>query len=80
MANNENKVYRSIAEVLLDWGMIDQKRFEEIGLSVVKTGQTEEEIIKALRVASEAEFTKAKAAYNECLLLIWKQSGFLRKR
>ena len=56
--------------------MIDQKRFEEIGLSVVKTGQTEEEIIKALRVASEAEFTKAKAAYLRVPFVDLETIGF----
>ncbi|MFA6518683.1 MAG: GspE/PulE family protein [Candidatus Shapirobacteria bacterium] len=76
MADTNNKIYRSIAEALLEWGMIDQKKFEEIGLSVVKTGQAEEEIIKSLRVVNEVEFVKAKAAFLRVPFVDLETIGF----
>lgn len=56
--------------------MIDQKKFEEIGLSVVKTGQAEEEIIKSLRVVNEVEFVKAKAAFLRVPFVDLETIGF----
>jgi type IV pilus assembly protein PilB len=71
-----NKVYRSIAEVLLDWGMVDATKKEDIDLAVVKTGQMEEEIIKSLRIVSELEFVRAKAAYLRVPFVDLETIGF----
>lgn len=76
MADTNNKIYRSIAEVLLEWGMIDKKKFDEIGLAVVKTGETEEAVIRSLRITNEMEFTKAKAAYLRVPFLDLETIGF----
>lgn len=63
MTDAAPKVYKSIAEVLLDKHLIDQAKFEEIGLAQLKTGETEEEIITGMRILNDEEFIKAKADF-----------------
>ena len=55
------KIYKNLSEVLLDKGLIDQQKADEINLRQLKTGESEEEIIKSLRILSDEDFTKAKA-------------------
>lgn len=57
------KIYKSLRDALKDIGLIDDKKFEEINLRQLKTGESEEEVIKALRLVSEEDFTKAKALF-----------------
>lgn len=55
------KIYKNLSEVLLDKGLIDQEKADEINLRQLKTGESEEEIIKSLRILLDEDFTKAKA-------------------
>jgi type IV pilus assembly protein PilB len=55
------KVYKSLREVLLDRGLIDAQKAEEINLRQLKTGESEDEIIKGLRILNDEDFTRAKA-------------------
>lgn len=61
MTGMTTKNYKSLREVLLDQGLIDVVKSEEINLRQLKTGETEEEIIKSLRILSDEAFAKAKA-------------------
>lgn len=55
------KIYKNLREVLLDQGLIDTAKSDSINLSQLKTGESEEDIIKSLRIISEEELVKAKA-------------------
>lgn len=63
MNDTAQKIYKSLSEVLLDQGLIDATKAEEINLKQLKTGENEEEAIKALRLVSEIDFIKAKAVF-----------------
>ncbi len=63
MKDSDTKIYKHLSEVLKDENLIDEKTFEEIGMRMVKTGESEEEIIKSLRVVSNEDFVKAKAKF-----------------
>lgn len=63
MNSTASKVYKSLAEVLLDEGLVDKTKEEEIRLRRLKTGESEEEIVKALRLVSELELVMAKAKF-----------------
>ena len=60
---DEIKKYKTLSEVFVDKGIIDAKKAEEIKLRQVKTGETEESIIKSFRLVSDFEFTKYKAEF-----------------
>jgi type IV pilus assembly protein PilB len=55
------KVYKSLREVLLAQGLIDAAKAEEINLQQLKTGESEDEIVKSMRILSDEDFTRAKA-------------------
>jgi type IV pilus assembly protein PilB len=58
-----SKIYKNLKEVLKDQGLIDDTKSEEINLRQLKTGESEEEIIKSMRLVSDEDFTKAKAQF-----------------
>jgi len=55
------KNYKNLHEVLLDQGLIDEQKASEINLRQLKTGESEEEIIKSMRVVTDEKFCRAKA-------------------
>jgi len=57
------KIYKNLKEVLKDDGLINDEQSEEINLRQLKTGESEEEIIKALRLVSDDDLIKAKAKF-----------------
>ncbi len=57
------KVYKHLRDVLLDSGLIDQAKYDEINLQQLKTGQTEEAIIDQMRILSDVQMAQAKAQY-----------------
>ncbi|MFA4826814.1 MAG: GspE/PulE family protein, partial [Candidatus Shapirobacteria bacterium] len=57
------KVYRNLAEVLLERKLIDESKKKEIELRQVKAGESEEDIVRSMRLVSEDEFVSAKAAF-----------------
>jgi type IV pilus assembly protein PilB len=70
------KIYKNLKEVLKDLGMITDVQSEEINLRQLKTGESEEEIIKALRLVSEEDFTKAKAKFLKVEFIDLDNTGF----
>ncbi|MFA6007214.1 MAG: GspE/PulE family protein [Candidatus Shapirobacteria bacterium] len=70
------KVYKKLADVLVDKGLIDVAKAEEINLQQVKTGESEEEIIKSLRILSEADFAKYKAEFLRIPFVDLENTGF----
>lgn len=61
MSESNSKVYKNLREVLVERGLIDIKKSEEIALRQVKTGESEEEIIHSMRIVSDIDFAKSKA-------------------
>ncbi len=59
--NDTAQVYKNLAEVLLAKGFLDEAKRKEIELKHIKTGQSEEEIIKSMRIVTEEELVAAKA-------------------
>jgi len=56
-------VYKNLTDVLVEDGLLDETKAKEINLKRLKTGQTEEEIIRSLRIISEDDLVKAKAKF-----------------
>ncbi|HEX8923347.1 MAG TPA: GspE/PulE family protein, partial [Patescibacteria group bacterium] len=63
MEATAQKIYKTICEVLVDRGLIDKAKEEEIKLRQVKTGESEEDIIKQLRLVENQDFVSAKAEF-----------------
>lgn len=76
MNDSAQKIYKNIKDVLFDKGLIDAAKVEEINLRQLKTGETEEEIIKALRLVSETDFVKAKADFLRVPFIDLETIGF----
>jgi len=56
-------VDKNLTDVLVEDGLLDETKAKEINLKRLKTGQTEEEIIRSLRIISEDDLVKAKAKF-----------------
>lgn len=63
MTDFSQKIYKSLKEVLLDKSLINEEQLNEINLRQLKTGETEEEIIKSMRLVDETNFVKTKADF-----------------
>ncbi|HPT66306.1 MAG TPA: GspE/PulE family protein [Candidatus Woesebacteria bacterium] len=63
MNDPASKIYKNLKDALLEKGLINQEKYEEINLRQLKTGETEEEVIKALRLVSDIDFVKCKALF-----------------
>lgn len=63
MSDSAQKIYKTIREVLVDRKLITQAKADEIGLRQVKTGESEEEIIRQLRLIDEVDLVKAKSEF-----------------
>ncbi|MFA6185263.1 MAG: GspE/PulE family protein [Candidatus Shapirobacteria bacterium] len=71
-----SKIYKNLKGVLLEKGLINQEKVEEIKLRQLKTGETEEEVIKALRFVSDVDFIKAKADFLRVPFVDLETIGF----
>ncbi|MDD2225105.1 MAG: GspE/PulE family protein [Candidatus Shapirobacteria bacterium] len=76
MNDSASKIYKNLREILLKKGLIDQKKVEEIELRQLKTGETEEEVIKVLRLVSDIDFVKAKADFLRVPFVDLETIGF----
>ena len=76
MNDSASKIYKNLKEILLEKGLINQEKVEEIKLRQLKTGETEEEIIKALRLVSDIDFVKAKADFLRVPFVDLETIGF----
>ncbi len=63
MKDTAFKVYKSLSEVLLSEGLIDETKKKKIGLRQLRTGESEAEIIESLRLVSVVELIQAKAKF-----------------
>ncbi len=63
MNDAASKIYKNLKDVLLEQGFITPEKAEEINLRQLKTGESEEETIKALRLVTDIDFVKAKALF-----------------
>ena len=74
--NGDAKIYKTFSEVLLVKNLIDSAKAEEINLRQVKTGESEEEIIKSLRIVNEVDFVKYKAEFLRIPFVDLESIGF----
>jgi len=74
--NGDVKIYKTFSAVLLDKGLIDGAKAEEINLKQVKTGESEEDIIKSLRILNEVDFVKYKAEFLRIPFVDLENIGF----
>lgn len=76
MNDSASKIYKSLKDILLEKGLITQEKVEEINLRQLKTGESEEEVIKALRMVSDVDFIKAKADFLRVPFVDLENIGF----
>ena len=76
MNDSASKIYKNLREILLEKGLIDQEKVEEIKLRQLKTGETEEEVIKALRLVPDVDLVKAKADFLRVPFVDLETIGF----
>ncbi len=76
MTDLNQKIYKNLKEVLKGDGLIDEKKVEEINLRQLKTGESEEEIIRALRLVSDQDLVKAKAKFLKVEYVDLENIGF----
>lgn len=76
MNDSASKIYKNLKDVLLDQGLIDQTKYEEINLRQLKTGESEEEVIRALRIISDVDFVKARAVFLKVPYVDLETIGF----
>ncbi|MFA5025379.1 MAG: GspE/PulE family protein [Candidatus Shapirobacteria bacterium] len=74
--NGDVRIYKKFVDVLLDKGLIDAAKAEEINLRQVKTGENEEEIIRSLRILSDFDFVKYKAELLRVPFVDLEEIGF----
>ncbi len=53
----------SLAQVLVEEGLLTEEQAKKVKLNRLKTGESEESIIQALRIVNEVDFIKARAKY-----------------
>jgi len=53
----------SLAQVLVEEGLLTEEQAKKVSLNRLKTGESEESIIQALRTINEVDFIKAKAKF-----------------
>jgi len=71
-----SKIYKNLREVLLEKSLINQEKIKEIELRQLKTGETEEEVIRALRLVSGTDLVKAKADFLRVPFVDLETIGF----
>jgi len=76
MNDSAQKIYKNIKDVLFDKGLIDAAKVDEINLRQLKTGETEEEVIKSLRIVADTDFVKAKADFLRVPFIDLETIGF----
>lgn len=76
MNNSAPKIYKNLREILLEKGLIDQEKVKEIELRRLKTGETEEEVIRVLRLVSDVDLIKAKADFLRVPFVDLETIGF----
>jgi len=76
MNDSAPKIYKNLKEILLGKGLITPEKVEEIKLRQLKTGETEEEVIKALRLVSDVDFIKVKADFLRVPFVDLENIGF----
>ncbi len=74
--NGDAKIYKTFSAVLLDKGLIDKAKAEEINLRQVKTGESEEDIIRSLRIVNDVDFVKYKAEFLRIPFVDLESIGF----
>lgn len=76
MNNSAPKIYKNLREILLEKGLIDQEKVKEIELRRLKTGETEEDVIRVLRLVSDVDLIKAKADFLRVPFVDLETIGF----
>ncbi|MBU0998185.1 GspE/PulE family protein [Patescibacteria group bacterium] len=63
--NSSVNELNSLADILVSFGVLDQKKAEEVKLTEIQQGTSQEDLLKKLNIVSEEDLVKAKAKlYN----------------
>jgi len=76
MTDSASKIYKNLREILLERGLIDQEKLKGIELRQLKTGETEEEVVRALRLVPDVDLVKAKADFLRVPFVDLETIGF----
>ncbi len=76
MTDSAPKVYKSLREVLVDQELINQAKADEVALRQLKTGESEESILRALRLVTDRELVEAKADFLRVPFIDLEKVGF----
>ncbi len=76
MTDSAPKVYKSLREVLVDRELINQTKADEVALRQLKTGESEESILRALRLVTDRELVEAKADFLRVPFIDLEKVGF----
>lgn len=76
MNDSASKIYKNLKDVLLEQGFITPEKAEEINLRQLKTGESEEEVVKILRIVTDIDFVKAKALFLRVPFVDLETIGF----
>jgi len=76
MNDSASKIYKNLREILLEKGLINQEKAKEIELRQLKTGETEEEVVRVLRLVPDVDLIKAKADFLRVPFVDLETIGF----
>ena len=76
MNDSASKIYKNLREILLEKGLINQEKVKEIELRQLKTGETEEEVVRVLRLVPDVDLIKAKADFLRVPFVDLETIGF----
>lgn len=76
MPDSAQKVYKTICEVLLFKKLINEAQANDVNMRQLKTGDSEETVIKQLRLVDDRSFTEAKAEFLRIPFIDLEKIGF----
>lgn len=76
MTDPAMKVYKNLVDILLSKGLINKTQLDDVNLQQLKTGETEEAIIRAMRLVSDYELIQARADFLRVPFVDLDKIGF----
>jgi len=76
MTDPAMKVYKNLVDVLLSKGLVNKVQLDNVNLQQLKTGESEESIIRGLRLVSDSELVQAKADFLRVPYVDLEKIGF----
>jgi type IV pilus assembly protein PilB len=76
MNDPTQKIYKNLRDVLKEKGLVDEAKYEEINLRQLKTGESEEEIIRSMNLLSEEQLVTTKSVFLNIPFVDLEKIGF----